>query len=51
MYDLARAIQEDRWHRADIRRAASDRSKERSISVGRYRVTVTRRSGTAQPAA
>lgn len=51
MYDLARAIQEDRRHQADIHRVVSNLPKERSLSVGRYRVTVSRRAGTALPAA
>ena len=53
MYDVATAkrIQEDRRHQADIQRIASNLPRERSLSVGRYRLTVTRRSGGAQPAA
>jgi hypothetical protein len=51
MYDLAIAIQEDRRHQADIHRVVSNLPKERSLSVGRYRVTVSRRAGTALPAA
>jgi hypothetical protein len=51
MIDLARAIQEDRRHQADINRVVSNLPKERSVSVGRYRVTVSKRSGTTLPAA
>jgi hypothetical protein len=51
MIDLARAIQEDRRHQADINRVVSNLPKERSVSVGRYRVTVSRRPGTTLPAA
>ena len=51
MYDLARAIQEDRRHKSDINRVVSNLPKERSVSVGRYRVTVTKRAGTVLPAA
>lgn len=51
MYDLAIAIQEDRRQQADINRVVSNLPKERSVSVGRYRLTVTRRAGTALPAA
>jgi hypothetical protein len=51
MIDLARAIQEDRRHQADINRVVSNLPKERSVSVGRYRVTVARRPGTTLPAA
>jgi len=51
MFDLARAIQEDRRHQADIHRVVSNLPKERSVSVGRYRVTVSRRPGATLPAA
>ena len=51
MIDLARTIQEDRRHQADINRVVSNLPKERSVSVGRYRVTVSKRPGTAVPAA
>lgn len=51
MYDLAKRIQEDRRHKADINRVVSNLPKERSVSVGRYRVTVTKRPGAALPAA
>jgi hypothetical protein len=51
MFDVARAIQEDRRHKSDINRVVSNLPKERSVSVGRYRVTVSKRTGTAQPAA
>jgi hypothetical protein len=51
MYDLARAIQEDRRQQSDINRVVSNLPKERSMSVGRYRVTVTKRTGSALPAA
>ncbi len=51
MYDLAKTIQEYRRHKSDINRVVSNLPKERSVSVGRYRVTVTKRPGTALPAA
>jgi hypothetical protein len=51
MYDVARAIQEDRRHKSDINRVVSNLPKERSMSVGRYRITVTKRNGSALPAA
>lgn len=51
MLDLAKSIQEDRRHQADIQRIVSSLPRERSLSVGRYRVTVTRRSGRTLPAA
>jgi hypothetical protein len=51
MYDLARTIQEDRRHKSDINRVVSNLPKERSVSVGRYRVTVSKRTGSALPAA
>lgn len=53
MYDIsaAKRIQEDRRHQADIQRIASTLPRERSWSVGRYRLTVTRRSGGTLPAA
>ena len=50
MYDLAKTIQEDRRHQADIHRAVSNLPKERSVSVGRYRLTVSKRPVPAQPA-
>ena len=51
MIDLARTIQEDRRHKSDINRVVSNLPKERSLSVGRYRVTVSKRTGSALPAA
>ena len=51
MLDLAKSIQEDRRHQADIQRIVSNLPRERSLSVGRYRVTVSRRAGRALPAA
>lgn len=51
MIDLARSIQEDRRHQADVQRIVSNLPRERSLSVGRYRVTVSKRSGGALPAA
>ena len=51
MYDLARTIQEDRRHNSDINRVVSNQPKERSVSVGRYRLTVSKRTGAALPAA
>jgi hypothetical protein len=51
MFDVARTIQEDRRHQAEIQRIASNLPRERSLSVGRYRVTVSKRSGRALPAA
>jgi len=51
MYDVAKRIQEDRRHQADIQRIVSSLPRERSLSVGRYRVTVSRRPGRALPAA
>lgn len=44
MYDLAKAIQEDRRHQADMYRVVSNLPKERSMSVGRYRLTVSKRA-------
>ncbi len=49
--DLAKRIQEDRRHEADIQRLVSNLPRERSLSVGRYRVTVSRRPGRDLPAA
>ena len=51
MLDLAKSIQEDRRHEADIQRIVSNLPRERSLSVGRYRVTVSRRPGRTLPAA
>lgn len=51
MFDLARTIQEDRRHKSDINRVVSNLPKERSVSVGRYRLTVSKRTGAALPAA
>jgi hypothetical protein len=51
MYDLALKIQEDRRHEADTQRIVSNLPKERSVSVGRYRLTVSKRPVSAQPAA
>jgi len=51
MYDLAQAIQKDRRQKSDHNRVVSNLPKERSVSVGRYRVTVSKRSGAALPAA
>jgi hypothetical protein len=51
MFDVARSIQEDRRHEADIQRIVSNLPRERSLSVGRYRVTVSKRSGRTLPAA
>lgn len=51
MYDVAKKIQEDRRHQADIQRIVSSLPRERSLSVGRYRVTVSKRPGRALPAA
>jgi hypothetical protein len=51
MFDVARTIQEDRRHEADLHRIVSSLPRERSLSVGRYRLTVTRRSGRTLPAA
>jgi hypothetical protein len=50
MYDLAKTIQEDRRHQADMYRVVSSLPKERSLSVGRYRLTVSKRPVSAQPA-
>jgi hypothetical protein len=50
MYDLAKTIQEDRRHQADMHRAVSNLPKERSVSVGRYRLTVSKRPVSAPPA-
>jgi hypothetical protein len=50
-YDAAIAIQEDRRRLADIHRVASNLPKERSLSLGRYRVTLTRQTGRGLPAA
>ena len=51
MFDVARSIQEDRRHEAEIQRIVSNLPRERSLSVGRYRVTVSKRSGRTLPAA
>ena len=51
MFDLAKSIQEDRRHQADIMRIVSNLPRERSLSVGRYRVTVSKRPGKTLPAA
>ena len=51
MYDVAKTILEDRRHQADIQRVVSSLPRERTLSVGRYRVTVSRRPGRALPAA
>lgn len=51
MFDLAKSIQEDRRHQADINRIASNLPREHSLSVGRYRLTVSKQSGRALPAA
>lgn len=51
MLDLAKSIQEDRRHQADIHRIVSNLPRERSLSVGRYRVTVSKRPGRTLPAA
>ncbi|HEY6635249.1 MAG TPA: hypothetical protein VI141_06515 [Acidimicrobiia bacterium] len=51
MFDVAKSIQEDRRHEADIQRIVSSLPRERSLSVGRYRVTVSKRSGRTLPAA
>lgn len=50
MFDVARSIQEDRRHQADIQRLVSNLPRERSLSVGRYRLTVSKRSGRTLPA-
>lgn len=52
MYDVvtAKRIQEDRRHQADVQRIVSNLPRERSWSVGRYRLTVSRRSGSTLPA-
>lgn len=51
MFDVAKSIQDDRRHEADIERIVSNLPRERSLSVGRYRVTVSRRPGKTLPAA
>ena len=51
MYDVARSIQVDRRHEADIQRIVSNLPRERSLSVGRYRLTVSKRSGRPMSAA
>lgn len=51
MYDTAIAIQEDRRRLADIHRVALNLPKEHSLSLGRYRLTLTRQSGVGLPAA
>jgi len=51
MYDVARTIQEDRRHQADVQRLVSNLPRERSLSVGRYLMTVTKRTGRTLPAA
>lgn len=51
MYDLAKAIQEDLRRQADMYRAASNLPRERSVSVGRYRVTLSKRPRPTLPMA
>lgn len=51
MYGLVKAIQQDRRQRADTHRVVSNLPKERSVSVGRYQVTVSKRTGAALPVA
>ena len=51
MFDVAKSIQEDRRHRADVQRIASNLPMERSLSLGRYRVTLSKRAGGTRPAA
>lgn len=43
MYDLAKTIQQDRRRHACAHRMVSDQSRSRSVTVGRFRVTVQRR--------
>lgn len=50
MYDVAKSIQDDRRHQADIQRIVSNLPREHSLSVGRYRLTVTRQGGRTLPA-
>lgn len=44
MLDVLKVIQEDRRHEADIQRIVSSLPRERSLSVGRYRVTFSRKA-------
>lgn len=43
MLDAIKAIQEDRLHEADIQRIVSSLPRERSLSVGRYRLILTKK--------
>jgi hypothetical protein len=42
MYDLAKAIQQDRRRQASLQRLAAGVPQARSLSLGRYRITVAR---------
>ena len=44
MFDVVKTIQRDRRHEADIQRIVSNLPRERSLSVGRYRLTLSRRA-------
>lgn len=43
MLDIIKTIQEDRLHEADTQRIISGLARERSLSFGRYRITLSRR--------
>ena len=52
MYDLAKAIQRDRRRQACLQRIAlSVPRRPRTVSVGRYRITVAHDSAMLDPAA
>lgn len=42
MYDLAKAIQQDRRQQASLQRLAARVPHARSLTVGRYRITLAR---------
>lgn len=44
MLDVIRAIQEDRRHEADRQRIVSSLPTERTLSMGRYRLTFVKRA-------
>lgn len=44
MFDVIKAIQLDRRHEADHQRIVSSLPRERTLSVGRYRLTLAKRA-------
>ncbi len=42
MYDVAKSIQEERRHRAHVHRVAAHLPRERSLGMGRFKVTLKR---------